>query len=806
MTIPSWAKLNPEGSALIFSTFLGGKVDDADDRGGAIAVDLHGNVYVIGRTTSFDNPNTAEDEGFPTTSNAFDETGGGATEAVFVTKLNEAGSQLLYSSYLAGNAQDQAFAMVVDREGNVYISGETFSGDLRTKSPDAAGAAQATFGGGADLFVAKFNPNLSGADSLVYLTYLGGQLAEESRGQSIALDSDGNAYLTGFTNSFNETSTVGVDEGFPVTSGAFHATCGNDGLCDGFHDNVVVKLNSTGSQILYSTYLGGGDDEGNGPNIAVDPNGVIYVSGSTSSGDFTTKDPIAGTACPGSYLVKLDPSKTGAASLVFSTCGAGNGRIALDADGIVYTAGDRLDISQSQLLGSTPFSGLATLDDSCNVYLTGATTNANFTTKSPLSPFKSSIGASDDAFVQRYGQSGPFAYVSNFDDDTVSVIDTANKDIIQTIAVGDGPKGVAVSPDGTRVYVANSLGDSVSVIATTVTPQSVTTTIPVGDGAAGVAFLPDASKLYVTNLDDDTISVIDTGTNSVVDIIQLPASVAPHGVVVLPDGSKVYVSHSASNTVSAIDTNDTNVSSTVPVGDNPFGLAVHPDGTRVYVANFFPGGGSGGNSVKIINTATDEVDKTLAVGFHPFGVAVTPDGSKVYVANQFDGTLSVIDTTTDNVVGSPITVGGDPTGLAITRDGRILYVADKLDGTVSVVDTSTDLVAATVSVGNAPFALGDFIGPLDADGDGIWDLVDGQIVSGSFVGESTTATTSFTNQHLCGVSFGSIVDRSDLIVTVESRSGLVVRAGGGGTGTAKISACDISPEIELNNGEFAVID
>ena len=800
------AKLNPEGSKLIFSTFIGGGGDDADNRGGAIAVDIHGNVYVIGRTTSFDNPNTAEDESFPITSNAYDQTGGGGGEAVFLVKLNEAGSELLYSTYLSGNGQDQAFAMVLDGQGNVYISGETFSSDFPTKSPDAGGAAQPAFGGGADMFVAKIDPTLSGADSLVYSTYLGGKFGEESRGQSIALDVAGNAYVTGFTSSFDNTSTLAVDEGFPTTSGALDSTCGNDALCDGFQDNVVVKLNSTGSQMLYSTYLGGGDNEGNGPNIAVDGSGFILVSGSTSSGDFTTKDPISGTACPGSYLVKLDPSKTGAASLVFSTCGAGNGRIALDADGIVYTGGDRLDISQSQLLGSTPFSGLATLDDSCNVYLTGATTNANLTTTSPLSPFKSSIGASDDAFVQRYGQSGPYAYVSNFDDDTVSVIDTANKDIIQTIAVGNGPKGVAVSPDGTRVYVANSLGDSVSVISTTVTPQSVTTTISVGDGPAGVAVHPDGSKVYVANSSGDTVSVIDTTTDGVVDTILFPATVGPHGVAVLPDGSKVYVSQAFNNAVSAIDTSDTSVSSTVPVGDNPFGLAVHPDGTRVYVANFFPGGASTGNNVKIINTATEQVDKTLAVGVHPFGVAVTPDGSKVYVANQFDGTVSVIDTTTDTVVGSPITVGGDPTGLSVTQDGRILYVADKLDGTVSVIDTSTDLVAATVSVGNAPFALGDFVGPLDKDGDGIWDLVDGRIVGGSFVDDGATSSTSFTNQHRCGVSFGSIADRSDLIVTVESRSGLVVRAGGEGSGTAKISACDISPEIELNNGEFAVID
>ena len=186
---------------------------------------------------------------------------------------------------------------------------------------------------------------------------------------------------------------------------------------------------------------------------------------------------------------------------------------------------------------------------------------------------------------------------------------------------------MAVTPDGGRVYVANSFSDTVSVIDTrtnTVVDTDPTTDgvnpIPVGDAPTGVAAAPDGSRVYVTNRLDDTVSVINAATNSVVG---LPIAVGrdPWGVAVTPDGGRVYVANRASNTVSVIETRTNTVVDTDPTTDG-----VNP----------------------------------IRVGSRPFGVAVTPYGSRVYVANALSNSVSVIDARTDQVVGDPIQVGDSP--------------------------------------------------------------------------------------------------------------------------------------------------
>ncbi|MCC7551872.1 MAG: SBBP repeat-containing protein [Methanobacterium sp.] len=266
--------LNPTGTALLYSTYLGGTIVN---RGWSIAVDSAGCAYVTGITNSPD---------FLTTDGAYQTTKSGPTWNIgdaydqvyqdsfdgFIAKLNPTGTALLYSTFLGGSSTEQIFSIAVDSAGCAYVLGDyTSSLDF----PTTEGAFQRTFGGGAcDTFVAKLNPN---GTSLVYSTYLGG--LGDDHGEVLAVDSAGYAYITGQT----------VSEDFPVTDNAFQKIYKGIG-CDALGgDAFVAKLNLNGTDLIYSTYLGGSlDDDIKG--IAVDSEGCVYVHGVTQSTDFPTTD------------------------------------------------------------------------------------------------------------------------------------------------------------------------------------------------------------------------------------------------------------------------------------------------------------------------------------------------------------------------------------------------------------------------------------------------------------------------------------------------------------------------------------
>lgn len=251
-------ELNPSGSGLVYSTYLGGT---GVDQGNGIAADAAGNAYITGVTTSSD---------FPTTAGAFQTVGpSNGHFAGFVSKLNTASSALVYSTYL-GSGGITVSGIAVSASGEAYVTGGAGSG-----FPITPGAFQTAYGGaGEDGFVTKLNADGS---ALVYSTYLGG--SDQDACSAIAVDRLGNAYVTGFSRSTN----------FPTTPGAFQNTF--KGIYPGHGGNVIVSvLNSTGSALVYSTYLGGsnenGDDEGYG--IALDTSGNVYVTGTTNSSDFPT--------------------------------------------------------------------------------------------------------------------------------------------------------------------------------------------------------------------------------------------------------------------------------------------------------------------------------------------------------------------------------------------------------------------------------------------------------------------------------------------------------------------------------------
>ncbi len=320
-------KINPQGSALVYSTYLGGASNTA---GRGIAVDASGNAVVTGFTGA----------GFPTF-DALQPTFGGGVYDAFVAKINPQGSGFVYSTYLGGSGTDQAFGVAVDSSGNAYVTGTTTGGF------PAVFALQSSYGGGAsDVFVAKLNFQ---GTALVYSTYLGG--SGDDQGSGVAVDGSGNVYLTG--------ATTGA---FPLAA-PLQSNYGG-----GLYDAFVSEVNAQGTGLVYSTYLGGsGADSGNG--IAVDPAGNAYVTGHTSGatvfgGGFPVKNAVQPQGSNAAFVAEIGAQGT---NLVYSTCLGGGGSdsgdsgtaIAVDSVGTAYVTGNTNSVSFPTLNAFQPRYGTA---------------------------------------------------------------------------------------------------------------------------------------------------------------------------------------------------------------------------------------------------------------------------------------------------------------------------------------------------------------------------------------------------------------------------------------------------------------
>ena len=268
------SKLHPAGASasdLVYSSYLGG---NGGEYGGWVEVGPEGLVYVAGVTASTDFPTTPDAvQPAPSTTDAAARNAAGLSD-VFLVKMDlkvPGAGGLVYSTYLGGAGVETSEGMVLDRAGNVYLAGRTTSGDF----PTTRNALQPSPAGASDAYVAKINPSRAGRAGLIYATYLGGS-ADDSGGD-IAVDSVGNAYVTGDTRSTN----------LPVTVGAFQPSIG--GISDVFNapggDAYVAKLNAAGTALVYFSYLGGSGGDGAG-GIALDAKGNAYITGYTFSNNF----------------------------------------------------------------------------------------------------------------------------------------------------------------------------------------------------------------------------------------------------------------------------------------------------------------------------------------------------------------------------------------------------------------------------------------------------------------------------------------------------------------------------------------
>ena len=355
-------KLNHNGSMLIYSTFVGGTNDEYSEYCNII-IDDNGNAFVTGETSSSD---------FPTTKGAFDTTYNGSYD-IFILKLNQNGSKLLYSTFIGGGNRDVCYAITLDSQRNIYITGYTLSLDF----PTTPNAYDASLNNG-DIFILKLNQN---ASKLIYSTFLGGNSSSEI-GCDIVVDKNGNAYVTGYTYSYD----------FPTTPDAY------DTSFNGGYDAFILKLNKTGSKLLYSTFIGGNDGCESGTGIIVDAIGNAYITGWTWSTSFpTTPD-----AYDNSYNLGFDDAfflklNSNGSTLLYST----------------FIGGSSVGVSGESGNGIT-------LDSYGNVLIAGTTLSSDFPTT--LGAFDTTYNQAEDVFVLKFS----FQYFFNVT--SISLL----KDDIQT--------------------------------------------------------------------------------------------------------------------------------------------------------------------------------------------------------------------------------------------------------------------------------------------------------------------------------------------------------------------------------------
>ena len=410
---------------LVYSTYLGGGGSADTARG--VAVDAAGNAYVTGETISTD---------FPTTAGAVQTTFGGFNYDAYVTKLNPAGTAIVFSTYLGGGDADQGYDIAVDADGNAYVAGRTISTDF----PITPGALQPAFGGGSypgglggDAFVAKLNP---AGTALVYSTYLGG--ASTEYGYGVALDAARNAYVTGSTSSDN----------FPLVNPLQPVRRGGN-------DAFVAKLNAAGTALVYSTYFGGATTVDslsasgldNAFDIAVDAGGGAHIVGETQTTDFPVTPNAFQRSFGGlgayegdAYVAKFNPAGD---ALVYST----------------YLGGSYGDSGK----------GIA-LDPAGHAYVTGQTASVNFPLANAYQGALANAEAIHDAFVTKLSLDGSALVYSTYLGGSVS--DSARAIAVDAVGSAYVTGGTNSSFFPVRNAVQGTLsGSSVDAFVTKLAPQ-----------------------------------------------------------------------------------------------------------------------------------------------------------------------------------------------------------------------------------------------------------------------------------------------------------------------------------------------
>lgn len=577
-------EMKPDGSALILSTYIGGS---GQDFGTAVALDTAGNAYVTGSTLSTNFP----------TRNPLQLGNAGLSDA-FVTEVSPVGA-LQYSTYLGGSLSDYGTGIAVDSAGNVYVSGYTYSSNFPTQS-----ALQSTLGGASDIFLTKFTP---GSSALLFSTYLGGSSIDQAL--AMVLDANGNVYLTGTTQSAN----------FPVTSNAYQATL------QGTANTFVAKVGLNGSVLVYSTLFGGnGTDQATA--LALDSAGNLYTTGFTQSPNFPLLDPFQ------KVLGLFGASNCGSSNLLNVPANT------ICADAFVAKFGPSgVPVFSSFLGGSGTDTGQGiTVDSSGNVYVVGGTTSPNFpATAQSISNAPAStafVPDTDGAYEWLYQGSSLFsnAFLAKITaDDAPSVALSP-----QSINFGNQPLGVASNPVMVTLINEGSTALTLSSITAsgdyTVT-NSCGTSLPGGGGSCTfqVAFTPASLGLQTSQV---TITEPVPGTSYVV-----TQAITLTGYGVLSGGSLLF--NPTKLTFPA-----TTVGSTSPVTQSA--LLINNGNQAVTITNISTSGNfaqtnnCGPNFPTVPATLNVGQACTIVVSFSPTGTG-TVTGSVQVASNAASGTTSL---------------------------------------------------------------------------------------------------------------------------------------------------------------------
>lgn len=684
---------------LNYSSYLGGA---GKDSGFGIAVDGQGDAFVVGTTFSTD---------FPTTTNAFNKgplivnTKG----AVFVTELNPAGTQELYSTYLAGSGGDSAAAIALDASGKIYVTGQTFSINFPTTS-NALKAAPLTNVSGVG-FISKLDPSVSGTGSLVYSSYLGGTNGDF--GSAIAVDAGGNAYVTGITNSAAGTGPTQ----FAVTSGAFQSalsgTAGN-----AFLSRIDTTKSGTAS-LIYSTYLGGngansaslGFGDG-GFGVAVDSSSAAYIAGVTTSTNFPTTAATAfqatapqavtlGTA----FVAKIDTSgaKTGSASLLYSTYLGGEKSdfglaIALGPNNVAYVTGTTSSLSFPTFAGAFQRTGSASGAAFISLIDTGLTGSASLKYSTFLGSSSTGYGiradAAGNAYVAGQTSSALFPVTSSAFQPTLATGAGANGFISKLSPGGQGASDLLYSSYFGGKGSANTDGVNALAIDASnnayITGTTYSTTLPV--------FPPGAFQTALKGPSDALVAKL-----TLIPVVGLsPAS--------LSFGGQFLTTTSAGQSVTL--TNNGNAALTISVattGDfaqtSNCGSSVAAGGNCTLTVTFTP---------TVLGTRTGTLTITHNASGSPQTVALTGAGwdftvsapATLNVAQGAMGTATVT-VTPKGGFNAAVTLAcsGPPALATCTITPASVTSADGVTPATAQLSLTTTALAPPVSVPSPPFSL-----------------------------------------------------------------------------------------------------
>jgi Calx-beta domain-containing protein/beta-propeller repeat-containing protein/OmpA family protein len=562
------AKLNATGGALLYATYLGGSGGEPANSGiGGFEIDAAGDAYVYATTDSTD---------LPVSGNAPQPTRGIPNfgpfdQDAFLTRINAAGTQFTFSTYLGGTGieevddnQDGGRYLAIDGAGGAWVAGTTESADF----PVTAGAFDTTFNGpaggnpgGGDQFVAQYDTD-SGARGFV--TYVGG--SGDDIAMSLAVDGSGNSYVAGWTLSNN----------FPLTPGAPDTTYGGGGS-----DGVLFKLNAAGSSLVYSTYLSGGLNDVP-RKIHLGSGGALTIAGDTRSSDFPATAGAADATHNGGYdgfVARLNAGGTAfdyvtfagssgddtAVFLEVDAAGSAYALLAADSGGALVTAGGlphggdfddyfvKVNPTGNAFLDATYIGGLlddgafaATLDGQENFYFGGWTMSSNYpVTAGAPQPVKAGAAGTRDTFIAKLSTTpaGPAVQPGSlaFSAATFGVGEAAGNASVTVTRTGGANGAVSVSCS------AAALGGDTATAAADFTATTVTLTWADGDAASKSCDIPIGNDTAVENAETFTASLANPVGATLGAIVTATVTIADDDVAPVPQPGTVQFAPTSYN-------------------------------------------------------------------------------------------------------------------------------------------------------------------------------------------------------------------------------------------------------------------